>query len=123
MTEQNLFDTWLYAREHKRGILLDACLIFAPQRLEWVIQQAAFGQLPFEEVFYLMNYYESNANEKTRFDVVTAWLNRPQSKSQDMHQFNALLSTVDLSKIPSEVRVNFVANIDKKEFRYVKTRI
>ncbi len=86
-------------------------------------QQPQFGQLSFEEVFYLVNYYEWNGDEKIRFDVVTAWISCLPSNSQNVHQFKALLSTVDLSKITSETRIDLVAKIAKEEFRYVKKLI
>ncbi len=93
---------------------------FASQRLKWMTQQPQFGQLSFVEVFYLLNYYESNGDEKIRFDVVTAWINCLPSKLQDVHPFKALLSTVDLSKITSETRIDLEAKMAKEEFRYVK---
>ncbi len=93
---------------------------FASQRLELMIQQAQFGQLSFEEVFFLLNYYESNGDEKSRLDAVTAWINRPGSELQSAHQFKALLSTVDLPKVTSETRIEVVANMANPEFRYVK---
>ncbi len=93
---------------------------FASQRLEWMIQQAQFGQLSFEELFYLMKYYESNGDEENRFDAVIAWNNRPRRESTNVHQFKALLSTVDFTKIPLKTNVDLTANIDDKEFRYVK---
>ncbi len=112
-----MFDTWFFGKNLTYETVVDDCLDFAANNLDWLTEHDEFWQMSKEDVHGILQDECLESCGKQQLDAIEKWYELKRDPDPTVTDFKKLLQSVNWTAMTENDLMLTMVSLDEKELK------